>query len=76
MFNFQVYVDAADNTRATLQAEGINYGVSYEVRFMESGVCALVNQSSCDRFIDRFDYFLLDPSGKAVNRTGQAQFQG
>ena len=76
MFNFQVYVDAADNTQATLQADGINYGVNYEVRFMESGVCALVNQSRCDRFIDRFDYFLLDANGKALHRTGQAQFQG
>lgn len=76
MFNFETYTDAAGNTAATLQAAGINYGVLYEVRFFESGVSAMISQSRCDRFIDRFDYFLLDAKGNAVNRTGQAQFQG
>lgn len=76
MFNFEVTERADGVTIAVLQAEGINYGALYEVSFREAGVCAMVNQSRCDRFIDRFDYFLLDNGGKAVCKTCSAQFQG
>lgn len=74
MFDFQTYTDSVGNTNAVLQAEGINYGSCYTVTFCESGIGATVNQSRCDRFIDRFDYWFVR-DGEIVNRTGQMQFK-
>lgn len=74
MFDFQTYTYSAGNTNAVLHAEGINCGACYTVTLYESGICAIVNQSRCDRFIDRFDYWFVR-EGEIINRTGQMQFK-